>query len=136
MNQEEVMEKSIQAARDDLNRAFILFCVLGHVLNDNIDNLLGFDAKLFCQVAFYITCVSSYIMPAPMFFEKAKETNAFTRASFSLMFFYGAMILLLSRFFQTNFAAPVGVLNLFCSLCVFYKTHPEEKKRDKNRIIK
>jgi len=57
MNQKEIMEKSIQAARDDLNQAFILFCVLGHVLADNIDNLLGFNARPFCQAAFYITCI-------------------------------------------------------------------------------
>jgi len=68
-----------------------------------------------------------------MFFEEAKETNAFTRASSSIMFFYGAMILLLSRFFQTNFAVPVGVLNLFCSLYVFYKTHKTEKKETKTK---
>lgn len=131
MIKEEIMEKSIQAARGDLNRAFIFFCVLGHVLTDCTDYLLGFKAKLFCQVAFYITCISSHIMPAPVFFEEAKETNAFKRASSSLMFFYGAMILLLAIFFQTNFAVPVGFLNIFCSLYVFHKNQLEENKETK-----
>lgn len=132
MNQEETIEKSIKDSRAGLDLVFVFFCVLGHSLNDCANHLLGFNARVFCQIAFYITFVSSYLMPAPKFLEEEKEISArFERAASSVCFFYGAMIMLLSMAFKTNFAVPVGFMYLFVSVHLFHKTYLKENKTTK-----